>query len=229
MDVAPYLAIGRRWWWLLILGAMSSVAAYGVVARLHIRAPAPPTYTASSTLFATLPPPPDAQLAADPSKRPWELDRLMATYVQVVKSRTVAERAVRDARLTATPDELAARVTSDAFGYTQLLRITVAGTSVEDAEASLGAVVQAFGEVRVEHAIPGDAAMFERSATVRIDTPTPEFVNIAIVVLAGFLSAAGIVIAFEYLSGGAQAGRASHSTHDATGAATLPLAGNERA
>jgi hypothetical protein len=51
-------------------------------------------------------------------------------------------------------------------------------------------------------------------------------VNIALVVFAGLVSAAGVVIAFEYLSGGAQAARA---TADAAAGAARGLAGSERA
>ncbi len=202
MDVARYLAIGRRWWWLLILGVMFSVAAYGVVTRLHGGARERATYAASTTLFVTLPPLPDSALTVDSTKRPWELDRLMATYGQVVMSRTVAERAIRDAGLADDADDLASRITGDTFGYTQLLRVTVNAASPGDAERSVSAVVRAFDAVRAEHAIPGEAAVYETSPAVRADRPVLEFVNIAIVVFAGLVSAAGIVVAFEYVGGG---------------------------
>ncbi len=202
MDVSRYIAIGRRWWWLVVLGAMFSLAAYGVVTRLHLRTPEPPTYAASTTLFATLPPPPEAQLAADPSRRPWELDRLIATYAQIAKSRTVAERAVRSENLTISADELAARVETDTFGYTQLLRVTVTGTSAAQADRFVGAIVRAFAEVRAERAIPGDAVVYETSAAVRTDKPVAEPVNIAIVVFAGLISAASLILLFEYVLGG---------------------------
>jgi capsular polysaccharide biosynthesis protein len=230
MDVARYLDIGRRWWWLLILGAMFSIAAYGVVTRLHLRTPAPPTYAASTTLFATLPPPPEAQLAADPSRRPWELDRLIATYAEIAKSRTVAERAVLDAGLAMSPDELAARVETDTFGYTQLLRITVTGTSSAEADRSAAAIALAFSEVRAERALPGDAVVYETSPAVRMDHPTPEIVNIAIVAIAGLASAAGLVLAFEYLRGGSAAaatGFAESKTE--AGAPGVRLSGSEGA
>ena len=228
MDVARYLAIGRRWWWLLILGVMFSVAAYGVVTRLHGGARERATYAASTTLFVTLPPLPDAALTVDSTKRPWELDRLMATYGQMVMTRTVAERAIRDAGLADGADDLASRITGDTFGYTQLLRITVAGASAGGADRSLAAVVRAFGEVRAERAIPGDAAVFETSPAVRTDTPAPEFVNIAIVIFAGLVSAASIVIAFEYLGGGVREVGDTATAGEHVGVAR-PLAGSERA
>jgi capsular polysaccharide biosynthesis protein len=227
MDVARYLAIGRRWWWLLIIGVMFSLAAYGLVARLHLRTPAPPTYAASTTLFATLPTP-DAAFPIDSARRPWEMDRLMATYGQMVKTRTVAERAVLDAGLSSSPDDLAGRITSDTFGYTQLLRVTVAGPSAGEADRSLAAVVRAFGDVRAERAIPGDAAVFETSPAVRTDTPASELVNIGIVIFAGLVSAASIVIVFEYLGGGVREAGDTATAGERAGA-TRPLAGNERA
>lgn len=229
MDVARYLDIGRRWWWLLVLGAMFSVATYGMVTRLHLRTPAPPTYAASTTLLATLPPPPEAQLAADPSRRPWELDRLIATYAQMAKSRTVAERAVRDASLTISPDELAARVSTDTFGYTQLLRITANGTSADEADRSVAAIALAFNEVRAERAIPGDAAVYETSPAVRTDHPTPEIVNIAIVAFAGVVSAAGLIFAYEIMRGGAQTAAEYATSATEAGASGVRIPGNEGA
>lgn len=238
MDVARYLAIGRRWWWLLILGVMFSVAAYGMATRLHGGARERATYAASTTLFVTLPPLPDSALTVDSAKRPWELDRLMATYGQLVRSRTVAQRAISDAQLSDGADDLASRVTGDTFGYTQLLRVTVTAASPGDAERSVSAVVRAFDAVRAEHAIPGDAAIYETSPAVRTDRATPEFVNIAIVVLAGLVSTIGIVLVFEYVNGGVretvgpavQTGRrADGEAIGDPGGATRPLAGNERA
>lgn len=238
MDVARYLAIGRRWWWLLILGVMFSVAAYGIVTRLHGGARERATYASSTTLFVTLPPLPDSALTVDSAKRPWELDRLMATYGQLVRSRTVAQRAISDAQLSDDADDLASRVTGDTFGYTQLLRVTVTAASPGDAERSVSAVVRAFDAVRAEHAIPGDAATYETSPAVRTDRATPEFVNIAIVIFAGLVATAGIVLVFEYVSGGVRetGGPAVHTGRREDGeavgdpvAATRPLASNERA
>lgn len=238
MDVARYLAIVRRWWWLLLLGAMFSVAAYGVVTRLQLRTPAPPTYAASTTLSTTLPPPAESAVAVDPSKRPWELDQLMATYAQMFKSRTVAERAVRNASLTTDPENLAARVETETFGYAQLLRVTVTGVSAGEAERMAAAVVSAFAEVRTERGISGNAAVYETSPAVRTDRPASARVDIAIVVFAGLVSAAGIILVFEFLSagtrttGGAETATrltASYETFAEPGGATRPLAGNERA
>ena len=230
MDVARIFAIGRRWWWLLVVGTLFSVAAYGVATRLYGTAQAPATYAASTTLFATLPPLPDSALTADSAKRPWELDRLMATYAQMAKSRTVAQRAVRDAGLATSPDDLASRITTDTFGYTQLLRVSVTAASVDDAERSVAAVVRAFAEVRAERAIPGDAAVYETSPAARTDRPTPELVNITIVVFWGLLSSAGIVLAFAYMSGGAStAGEAEAATGIASGQTTREPGGEMRA
>jgi capsular polysaccharide biosynthesis protein len=238
MDVAQILAIGRRRWWLLVIGVMFSVAAYGVFTRLGLRTPPPATYAASTTLFATLPPLPDAALTAVPAKRPWEFDRLIATYGEMVKSRTVAQRAVRDAGLTTDPDDLASRITTDTFGYTQLLRVTVTGPSAGDAERSVAAVLRAFADVRSEQAIPGDAAVFETSPAIRADRPVPESVNLAIVVVAGLLSASGIVLVFEYLSAGARRTEGGEAAAVAAagpandrepGAELWPPADNERA
>ena len=231
MDVARILAMGKRWWWLIIIGALFSVAAYGVTSRLRGASHQTPTYSATTTLFATLPPLSDAALASDATKRPWELDRLMATYAQIAKSRTVAERAISDADLTTTADDLASRIDASTFGYTQLLRINVSAISPADADRSLAAVVRAFGEIRAERTIPGDTAVYETFPATRSDHPIPELVNIAIVVLAGVLAAVAIVLVFEYAGGGAATNIESETriASQATGVAGRAPSANERA
>ena len=224
MDVARILAMVRRWWWLLALGTLFSLAAYGVVTRIYGTPQPTPTYAASTTLFATLPPLPDSALNADAAKRPWELDRLIATYAQMAKSRTVAARAVHDAGLATSADDLAARITTDTFGYTQLLRITVRAQTPDEAERSAAAVAQAFAAVRAEMAVPGDAAVYETLPATRVDRPTPEIVNIAIAALAGLLSSVAIVLAFEYLAAGSEPRRAA----DPSSGVTRTSAVNER-
>lgn len=198
MDVAQILGIGRRWWWLLLLGVLFSVAAYGVSVRLR-RDQVQPSYAASATLFVALPPPPESALAADAALRPWELDRLMATYAEMAKSRTVAERAVRDGALLTTPDDLGSRTRTETFGYTQLLHISVSAAAPDAADRSVAAIVRAFADVRTERSIPGDASLYETSAAVRTDRPTPLVVNLAIVALAGFMASGGVIFAVERL------------------------------
>jgi capsular polysaccharide biosynthesis protein len=198
MDVAQILAMGRRWWWLLILGVLFSIAAYGVSTRVR-GDQTQPTYGASTTLFVTLPELPSSAFTADAAKQPWELDRLMATYAQMARSRRVAERAIRDGGLTSSPADLASRISTDTFGYTQLLGITVQASSPIEAQRSVTAIVRAFADVRAEQSIPGDASVFESSAPVRTDRPTPLIVDLAIVVLAGVMASGGVVFAFERL------------------------------
>jgi hypothetical protein len=53
MEAARYLSIVKRWWWLLIVGTLMSVAAYGIASRIRDRAPASPEFSASTTLFVS--------------------------------------------------------------------------------------------------------------------------------------------------------------------------------
>ena len=197
MDVAQILAMGRRWWWLLALGVLFSIAGYGVAVRVRGES-VHPAYESSQTFFVTLPPLPASALTADPAKQPWELDRLMATYAQMAKSQAVAKRAVHDGGLDVAPGELAASTTTGTFGYTQLLRIGVTAGNSADAERRTTAVVRAFADVRAEQSIPGSASLFETSPAVRVDRPTPMAVNLAITMLAGLVASAGVVFAFEH-------------------------------
>ena len=48
MDAARYLAIVQRWWWLLLLGTLISVGAFGVASGIRGREPAAPELSAAA-------------------------------------------------------------------------------------------------------------------------------------------------------------------------------------
>src|SRR5437879_4323510 len=78
MAAGPRFGIVRRWWWLILLGALLGIGAALIAVRST-----PPVYRATSTLFVV--PPGDASLNQSLSR----------TYAQMVVNPVVFER-VRD-------------------------------------------------------------------------------------------------------------------------------------
>lgn len=199
MDAARYVSLVRRWWWLPLLGAVMAVAAYGVASRLRERAPDAPVYRATATLVVSLR---DGEYAPAEGDLPWDLDRLMSTYAQILRSESVAERAALELGEPELSDAVRRAVAVSIPEYSQLLEVTVASSSPERAERLVGAMVWAFAAVRDARDVPGVATMLDRSAAQRVASDeTPMLLAALIVALAGAAGAATLVLAFECLSG----------------------------
>jgi capsular exopolysaccharide synthesis family protein len=199
MDAARYFSLLRRWWWLPAIGALVAVAAYGVATKIRDRSPQPPVYRATVTLLVAL------RAGDEPSSpevvdKPWDLDRLMATYAEIMRSDVVAERAARELGVPERAGEIAASISVATPDYTQLLYVSADAATAEDAEQLAGATAWAFAAVREDRALPGTATALEisRAQQVPVDaTPLP--LAVLLVALTGASAAAALVLAFEYL------------------------------
>jgi capsular polysaccharide biosynthesis protein len=132
--------LGRTWPVILIASLLSAGAA---VAAVEMR---PPSYTASALAWATV--------AGDPSTFSLYYGNMgaklrMPGYVEMAKSTAVARRAVQELDSTATPEDLASRVTAEwvpggaderGRANSALMRITVTSDSPEAAVEEVNAV-----------------------------------------------------------------------------------------
>jgi capsular exopolysaccharide synthesis family protein len=201
MDAAPILSLTRRWWWLVLLGAVMAVAAFGVASRIRDRNASVPTYRAGATLVVSAGDP--LALSSDAvMDRPWDLDRLMATYAEIITSDAVAARAALELGEPARAGDIQRSVSVDTPGYTQLLRVTARANSPADAERLAGAVVWSASAIREEKQLPGSLALFDQTRAVPVrNDATPVALAVFIVALAGAAGALVIVASFEYLTG----------------------------
>jgi capsular exopolysaccharide synthesis family protein len=220
MDAAPVLSFARRWWWLIVLGAIMAVAAFGVASRIRDRADDAPMYRARATLVVSAGD--SLQTTTDAVvDRPWDLDRLMATYAEIITSDVVAARAARELGDRARADDIQRRISVDTPGYTQLLRVSARAASPEDAERLAGAIVWSATAIREEKQLPGSLALFDQTPAALVpDDATPLGLAVLIVALAGAAGAAALVVAFEYLTGVIRDARA---VSDTTGLAVLAV------
>ena len=228
MDATRALALTRRWWWLLLIGAVMSLATYGILSRIRDRHPSPPVYAASGTLFVSL-----RSAATDavqgPTQvvdRPFDMDRLLFTYSSLFGRSAVSERTVRDLALTNSADDVRRRLTVTQPKDTQLIQVTIRAAAPDEAERLVGGVVRAFMEIRREQSLPGDVALYETSPAALERDANSELLTIALVTLAGLVTAAGIILAFEYLS---DAVRDAREAELATGLTALATIGTWRA
>ncbi len=220
MDAARYVSLVRRWWWLPVLGAVMAVAAYGVASRLRDEAPDAPVYHSTVTLVVSLR---EGGYAAAEGDLPWDLDRLMSTYAQILRSEPVAERAALELGEPERSDAVRRAVAVSISGYSQLLKVTVADSSPERSERLAGAIVWAFAAVREARDVPGVATVLDRSAAQQVPgDETPLLLAAMIVALAGAGGAAALLLAFEQLSGAVRDARDAETASGLRVLASIP-------
>jgi capsular exopolysaccharide synthesis family protein len=217
MDAARFLSLFRRWWWLPLLGSLMAVAAYGVASVVNGRAEEPAVYRATATLVVSLRDG-DAPLPSDVIDRPWDLDRLMSTYAEIIESEDVATRAAVELGAPERSRQVQRNIDVSTPGYTQILYVTGRGTTPEAATQVAGAAVWAFGAIREERALPGTAKIIRISDAQPVpDDSTSAALTVLLVALAGAAGAGMLVLGFEYLS------NALRDARDAESAAGVPV------
>jgi capsular exopolysaccharide synthesis family protein len=196
MEAARYFAIVQRWWWLLLVGTLITVAAFGVASRVRGR-DGVPEYSASATLFVS---DPNATAAGDTASAVTS-DRLLRSYATIVGGPGVALRVIDNLGLRASIASVEAHIVVAVPPGTQLIEVTTMGASALEAEQLSTAVIQAFITIHDEGQLPGAATVSAAtSARETIVTPRPDWQVALIVAVFGLLSAASIVVIFEYLT-----------------------------
>jgi receptor protein-tyrosine kinase len=194
MDATQYLAMVRRWWWLLIVGTLMAVGTYGVSVQIRDggRASSVPTYSASATFFVDAP-----ALASN-------IDRLTQSYGTIISGRGVAERMVSNLGLQISPADVQSRIEVQTPPGSQLIRVTTKGATAYDAQHLLDGVAQAFIALRQEGNLPGTVSMAEVNRAQQVIVPampaSPALRNVILAAMLGMMGAASIVVAFEYLT-----------------------------
>jgi succinoglycan biosynthesis transport protein ExoP len=193
MDATQYIAMARRWWWLLIVGTLMAVGTYGVAVQIRDgrqAAPAPPPYRASATFFVDAP-----ALTSN-------IDRLTQSYGAIISGRGVAERMVNNLGLQIAPEAVQSRIEVVTPPGSQLIKVTTSGATPTDAQRLIDGVAQAFLALRQEGNLPGTVTMVEvnraqQLASVPAQNKLPTAMLVAVL---GMIGAAAIVVAFEYMT-----------------------------
>jgi capsular exopolysaccharide synthesis family protein len=202
MEATRYLAIVRRWWWLLIIGTLMSLAAYGIASRVRDRVPPTPRFSAATTIFVS-----DEQAgqgAAAPATASLQAaasDRLMRTYVEVIKGPDVALRMIERLGLQTSVAELQRHIDVVTPPGTQLIQVTTTAENPADAQRLADGVVQSFIALHDEGRMPG--TMYVSSvapAEQTIVQSRSDWRVVLVVAVFGLLSAASIVVIFEFLT-----------------------------
>jgi capsular polysaccharide biosynthesis protein len=202
VELLRYLSILRRH---VILIAVTVVAA---VALAYVRTPQTSSYTAQATIYVGF-----RQFSGTQSGLSSDVlsgvERLTATFAQMIHSEPIAAEAVDRANLRRSASDVVNATSVEVVEKTQLLRIHVTDGDPVVARDLTNAVADAFIE-KVQRYEPSAQAgegtlpslpayVFERATLPTLPAPTPLARNVIVAALFGFLAAAGVAFLREYL------------------------------
>lgn len=214
MDASRYISIVRRWGWLLVLGAVFSLATYAVASQMAQQDHTLPVYQASASLLVSA----DDASPEDIAATDDSTATLARSYAAMIDGDAVTGRL---AALFGIPGEsaaLQAQIETAVVPSTQVVLVTAVGQTPDEATTISRGAAEAFMALHEEQRLPGSVYLYETSrASVLPESGTSRLVEMMVVLFAGLLAAGAVVLAFEFLTDKVRAGE------DAAVAAGLPL------
>ena len=192
MTLSQAVTTVRRWWWLLLASiVVGAVVAYAVSSLVT------PSYRATTTLLVSQQQTPGVVQLNDLQAS----ERLATTFSRLVTVRPVLERAVRDAGLAMTPEDLGKRISVDNPRTTQLLDVHATDSNPEEAARLANAVAAAFIATNAEvlNSSPGVVSIVESALPPENPESPRKLMNAALGAILALLVAGGVALLLEYL------------------------------
>ena len=136
-DLRDIFSVIRRWWWLILVCTLLAGGVAFVV--MNSRAP---LFEATTTLLIK----PGQDTNTSEINILVAGERLALTYSQMLKGKPVLETIITDYGLEQTPESLARKISAVPIRDTQLILLTVADSSAEQAAVIANALAEAFTE-----------------------------------------------------------------------------------
>lgn len=192
MELARYISLIRKWWWLLLAGTLvSGVASYAISKTLT------PIYSSSVTVLINQTQVPGTVAYNDILTS----ERLSQTYKELIEASPVLQEVVNRLSLPFGRDALAGMISVSVVPDTQLLKLSVENADPELASRIANTSATVFIEQNTQNRLsrPGDVSIVE-SAT-RPDSPIKPNIPLNTILAAaiGLLLAGGAAIVIEYL------------------------------
>lgn len=192
MQLAHYLRLVRRWWWLLALGAIiGGGSAYGISQLMT------PIYRASAILLVNQTQTPGVIAYNDILTS----ERLTMTYRELITRRPVLQDVVEDLDLPMSAGGLASLIDVGVVSDTQLLRLSVEHPDPEQARLLANATAEAFidTEGHSELTQPGSVSIVEPAVTPGVPVRPRTTLNSLMGAFAALLLAGAVALVYEYL------------------------------
>jgi capsular polysaccharide biosynthesis protein len=196
VELQEYLQILKKRWLLILVITISAAAVSAAVSFFVIK----PTYKSDiSVIIGKIGTSSDVGSQAMNYNDVLMYQKLVKTYSELVKSRTVAEHAINSLGLDMKPADLQKIISVSPKGDTEFLTISVKSKNAEQAMNIANQLAKSLKEVSIivkktDNVQILDAAMLPVDA----DSPRP-LLNIAIAFFLGLMISVGLVFLLEYL------------------------------
>lgn len=208
MNLRDYLLILRRRKWIGVIVLAATIATAATLTTL-----ATPVYESAATVFVG----PQAFVSEDdPGGASGQIqislsiaERLTKTYARMMRSLTVADKAVEDADLRVSAGYLRARLSVNAIEDTTLIEVIVHDLDPVQASQMANATARAFVELAADLTRPGTSGggrapivpltLFEEAPTPLAPVSPNPSRNLALATVLGLVLGVGLMFAAEYL------------------------------
>ncbi|MEX1254310.1 MAG: polysaccharide biosynthesis tyrosine autokinase [Dehalococcoidia bacterium] len=192
MELARYLRLARRWWWLMLVGLLVGAGTAWGISQLMT-----PVYSTSATLLVNQTQTPGTIAYNDILTS----ERLTKTYSELITKRPVLEEVIADLGIDIGPDELASMIGVEVVRDTQLLRLSVEDSDPILARRLANASARAFIEVNQEDQLTrsGSVSIVEPAVSPGAPISPRTTMNTLLGAFAGLLLAAAAALLYEYL------------------------------
>jgi len=192
MELARYLSLVRKWWWLLVVGTLvAGGASYAISKTLT------PIYSASTTLLVNQTQVPGTIAYNDILTS----ERLTRTYKELIGKRPVLDDVAERLDLPFSRDKLAGMISVSVLSDTQLLRLSVESSDPALASSIANATAAAFINQNTEDRLsrPGDVSVVEAATTPSVPIKPNVKLNTLMAAVIGLLLAGAAALLIEYL------------------------------
>lgn len=195
MELHEYLNILKKRWSLIVVITLIATLISGVASYFIIK----PTYKSDISVIIGKQDAGDAKTTTQNYNDVMMYQKLVKTYSELVKSRTVAENAIQKLSLNMKAEQLQGMVSVAPKGDTEFLTITVKSKDAKQAMEIANQLAVSLKEVslnikKVDNVQILDPAELPTSP----DNPKPKL-NMAIALFLGLMVSVGVVFLLEYL------------------------------
>lgn len=192
IDLREYIAIIRKRLWIILLTTIITIATSGVVSFFILE----PIYQTSATLIVIknrgigdLLEYTDVMLS----------QKLVTTYEEIAKSRTVLRKVIKNLKLDMTPEELKEKVMITAVKDTEILQIQVESTDPKLATSVANNLAVVFKRYVGQLMKIDNVQIIDKAETPEDPVKPRPMLNMAIAGILGLMIGLGIVFLLEYL------------------------------
>jgi capsular polysaccharide biosynthesis protein len=195
MELQEYLSILKKRWSLLVVVTLAATLISGVVSYFVIK----PTYKSDISVIIQKTDNGDSKNTSMNYNDVMMYQKLVKTYSELAKSRTVAEHAISALGLDMKPDTLRGMITVAPKGDTEFLTITVTSKDAQQSMSLANQLAKSLKEVSVQIKKSDNVQILDPAQLpTSPDNPKP-LLNMAIAFFLGLMVSVGIVFLLEYL------------------------------